>query len=202
VPPRAAPLTPTNRNAKQIHALLLVSRQGRVRLAKYYNSYSELSKKQKGTVERELKQLVLDEASSSTAQTTTKDQCNFLHYKGLKLVYRRYASLFFLALTDEHDNPLLALEIIHHYVEALDRYFGNVCELDIIFNAHKAYFLLDETLMAGVVQETSKREILRATQAQDQVMAEESAGERSFTLGGVTVVVGGGGGGGKAAAGQ
>ena len=27
--------------------------------------------------------------------------------------------------------------MIHEYVEVLDKYFGNVCELDIIFNFHK-----------------------------------------------------------------
>ena len=32
----------------------------------------------------------------------------------------------------------------------LDRYFGNVCELDLIFNFHKAYYILDELLIAGV----------------------------------------------------
>ena len=31
----------------------------------------------------------------------------------------------------------------------LDRYFGNVCELDLIFNFHKAYYVLDELLIAG-----------------------------------------------------
>ncbi len=30
----------------------------------------------------------------------------------------------------------MALETIHRYVEILDKYFGNVCELDIIFNFH------------------------------------------------------------------
>ena len=29
--------------------------------------------------------------------------------------------------------------MIHLYVEVLDRYFGNVCELDIIFNFHKVH---------------------------------------------------------------
>jgi hypothetical protein len=29
------------------------------------------------------------------------------------------------------------VQIIHHFVEILDRYFGNVCELDLIFNFHK-----------------------------------------------------------------
>lgn len=31
-----------------------------------------------------------------------------------------------------------------------------VCELDIIFNFEKAYYILDEFLMGGEVQETSK----------------------------------------------
>lgn len=31
-----------------------------------------------------------------------------------------------------------------------------MCELDIIFNFEKAYFILDEFLMGGEVQETSK----------------------------------------------
>ncbi len=55
------------------------------------------------------------------------------------------------------DNELITLEIIHHFVEVLDKYFGNVCELDLIFNFHKAYFMLDELLMAGELQEPSKR---------------------------------------------
>lgn len=50
------------------------------------------------------------------------------------------------------DNELLALEIIHQFVEVLDKYFGNVCELDLIFNFHKAYFILDELLLAGELQ--------------------------------------------------
>lgn len=38
---------------------------------------------------------------------------------------------------DTADNELITLEVVHHYVEVLDRYFGNVCELDLIFNFHK-----------------------------------------------------------------
>ena len=43
-----------------------------------------------------------------------------------KVVYRRYASLFFVAGISQGDNELVVLEIIHRYVEVLDRYFGNV----------------------------------------------------------------------------
>ncbi len=40
---------------------------------------------------------------------------------------------------DSSDNELITLELVHHFVEVLDRYFGNVCELDLIFNFHKVY---------------------------------------------------------------
>ena len=55
--------------------------------------------------------------------------CNFVEWREYKLVYRRYASLYFCVGCDVGDNELLALEAIHLYVEILDRYFGNVCEL-------------------------------------------------------------------------
>jgi AP-1 complex subunit sigma 1/2 len=63
--------------------------------------------------------------------------CNVIEWRETKLVYKRYASLYFAMCIDTGDNELLALEQIHLYVETLDRYFGNVCELDLIFNFHK-----------------------------------------------------------------
>ena len=72
------------------------------------------------------------------------------------MIYKRYASLFFIACVDKSDNELIVLEQIHLFVEVLDRYFGNVCELDIIFNFHKAYYILDELFIGGHLQETSK----------------------------------------------
>jgi len=75
--------------------------------------------------------------------TRNSKNCNFLEYNDYKIVYKRYASLYFIAIIDKEDNELLTLEIIHHYVELLDKYFGNVCELDIIFNFHKVIFCDD-----------------------------------------------------------
>merc|ERR1711918_210992 len=91
----------------------------------------------------------------------------------MKVIYKRYASLYYLACVDTDDNELLALETIHHGVEVLDRYFGNVCELDLIFNFHKAYFILDELLISGELQETSKKIILRVTSNQDAMMEDK-----------------------------
>lgn len=55
-----------------------------------------------------------------------------------QVVYRRYASLFVLAGVDGDENALAVLEVVHAFVEALDRYFGAVCELDIMFHLDKA----------------------------------------------------------------
>lgn len=113
--------------------------------------------------------------------------CNFLEYKGVpdslkpettaadsvstdtKVVYRRYASLFFIAGCSSTDNELITLEIVHRYVEQMDKYYGNVCELDIIFNFQKAYFILDELLLAGEMQESSKKNVLRCISQQDSL---------------------------------
>jgi len=89
-----------------------------------------------------------------------KKYTNFIEYNNYKLIYRRYAGLFFTIAVDVQDNELSYLESIHLFVELLDSYFANVCELDIVFNFNKVYLLLDEYMLAGEIEETSKREIL------------------------------------------
>ncbi|OQO09943.1 hypothetical protein B0A48_04298 [Cryoendolithus antarcticus] len=140
-----------------IRYLILLSRQGKVRLAKWFTT---LSPKDKAKIIKDVSQLVL-------ARRTR--MCNFLEYKDTKVVYRRYASLYFVAATDNTDNELITLEIVHRYVEQMDKYYGNVCELDIIFNFQKAYFILDELLLAGEMQESSKKNVLRVIGAQDSL---------------------------------
>ena len=56
------------------------------------------------------------------------------------------------------------LDLIQVYVETLDRVFENVCELDLIFNSPKAYTVLDETIVGGLVLEinTSKISTVRS----------------------------------------
>ena len=99
-------------------------------------------------------------------------QCNFLEWRDKKIVYKRYASLYFIACISKEDNELITLEVIHFFVEVLDRYFGNVCELDIIFNFHKAYYIVDELFIGGEFQESSKKEVLRVCAQQEEMMEE------------------------------
>jgi AP-4 complex subunit sigma-1 len=88
-------------------------------------------------------------------------QCSFFEFRGFKVVYRRYASLFFIVgVEGEDENELSILEFIHALVETLDRYFENVCELDIMFNLEKAHFILDEMVMNGCIIEANKNNVL------------------------------------------
>ncbi|KAM7413622.1 hypothetical protein PAMA_020824 [Pampus argenteus] len=124
--------------------LLLFSRQGKPRLQKWFTPITDQEKKK---VLRDIMMIVLSRPPRS---------CNFFQWRDLKIVYKRYASLYLCTGLEDQDNELLSLEVLHRYVELLDKYFGNVCELDIIFNFEKAYYILDEFLMGGEVLETSK----------------------------------------------
>ncbi|XP_041752753.1 AP-1 complex subunit sigma-3 isoform X2 [Coregonus clupeaformis] len=141
----------------RMHFLLLFSRQGKLRLPKWFTPIPEREKKK---IVRDMTTMVLARKPRS---------CNFLHWKDLKIVYKRYASLYFCCGLDAEENELLALEVLHRYVELLDKYFGNVCELDIIFNFEKACFILDEFLLGGEVQETSKQVVSRSIEASDML---------------------------------
>jgi Clathrin adaptor complex small chain len=61
----------------------------------------------------------------------------------------------------------------------MDKYYGNVCELDIIFNFQKAYFILDELLLAGEMQESSKKNVLRCISQEDSLEDMEVSGNVS-----------------------
>ncbi|GER49109.1 AP-1 complex subunit sigma-1 [Striga asiatica] len=206
-------LTGTSFTTAMIHFVLLISRQGKVRLTKWYSPYSQ---KERTKVIRELSGMIL---------TRGPKLCNFVEWRGYKVVYKRYASLYFCMCIDRDDNELEILEIIHHFVEILDRYFGSVCELDLIFNFHKcltfhfgyrksagahfladwcfrveynlrlllcdlklgnvmalwqAYYILDEILIAGELQESSKKTVARLIAAQDSLV--EAAKEQESSI--------------------
>ncbi|CAA2933339.1 AP-4 complex subunit sigma [Olea europaea subsp. europaea] len=96
------------------------------------------------------------------------EQCSFVEHRNYKIVYRRYASLFFLVGVDNEENELAILEFIHLLVETMDRHFGNVCELDVMFHLEKAHFMLEEMVMNGCIVETSKANILSPIQLMDK----------------------------------
>ncbi|CEG00281.1 Adaptor protein complex, sigma subunit [Ostreococcus tauri] len=132
-----------------IRFILLQNRQGKTRLAKYY---VPLDDDEKRRVESDVHRLVVNRDPKHT---------NICEFRGnSKIVYRRYAGLFFSLCVDLNDNELTHLESIHLFVEMLDHFFANVCELDLVFNFQKVYLLVDEFILGGEVQDTSKRAIM------------------------------------------
>ncbi|KVI12248.1 Adaptor protein complex, sigma subunit [Cynara cardunculus var. scolymus] len=151
-----------------IRFVLMVNKQGQTRLAQYYEY---LTLEERRALEGEIVRKCL---------ARNEQQCSFVEHRTYKIVYRRYASLFFLVGVDNEEvsrahtftimcpNELAILEFIHLLVETMDRHFGNVCELDIMFHLEKAHFMLEEMVMNGCIVETSKANILAPIQLMDK----------------------------------
>ncbi|CAG8495190.1 19626_t:CDS:2, partial [Racocetra persica] len=78
----------------------------------------------------------------------------------ITLILSRKRSMCNVLEHDREENELYVLEVIHRYVQLLDEFFGNVCELDIIYNFDKAYHVLDELVLAGELQEPGKKVVI------------------------------------------
>jgi AP-2 complex subunit sigma-1 len=143
----------------KIRFFLLQNRQGKTRLSKWYIPPPTTSSTGTATT-AELEKTRIEAEVHRLVTARDKKYTNFIEYNNYKIIYRRYAGLFFTIAVDVQDNELSYLETIHLFVELLDAYFSNVCELDIVFNFNKVYSILDEFMLAGEVEETSKREIL------------------------------------------
>eukprot|EP00029_Vermamoeba_vermiformis_P001777 TRINITY_DN11986_c0_g1_i1.p1 TRINITY_DN11986_c0_g1~~TRINITY_DN11986_c0_g1_i1.p1 ORF type:complete len:144 (-),score=46.33 TRINITY_DN11986_c0_g1_i1:100-531(-) len=140
-----------------IQYVIVLNRQGRTRLAKWYLPYDDEEKRKLTT---DVHRIVTSREVKFT---------NFVEYRQHKLVYRRYAGLYFCMCIEPSDNELAALESIHLFVEILDLYFHNVCELDLVFNFWKVFAILDEVFLAGDIMETSKRVVLERLEQLDKL---------------------------------
>ncbi|KAI7793978.1 putative AP-1 complex subunit sigma-2 [Triplophysa rosa] len=124
--------------------MLLFSRQGKLRLQKWY---VPLSDKEKKKITRELVQTVL---------ARKPKMCSFLEWRDLKIVYKRYASLYFCCAIEDQDNELITLEIIHRYVELLDKYFGSQSDAKHAGNYRSTAKVIISTKMIYVVSTQNK----------------------------------------------
>jgi len=68
-------------------------------------------------------------------------------------------------------------------VEALDRLFENVCELDLIFNFETLHATLSEMIVGGVVIETQLERVVEGVRGQGKVAKRPVNEGRSGGLG-------------------
>lgn len=90
-----------------------------------------------------------------------------------KLIYRHYATLYFVFCVDSSESELGILDLIQVFVETLDKCFENVCELDLIFHVDKVHYILNELVMGGMVLETNMTEILTRIEDQNKLEKQE-----------------------------
>jgi AP-1 complex subunit sigma 1/2 len=169
--------------------IVLMSRQGKIRLSEFFSSYSESEKRR-----------ILRDIAGDILPRAPK-MCNIIEKGTYKFVYRRYASLYFVVGVPLGMNELIVLEQIHLFVEALDGYFNSgewwrwrrrklqrrvvvmhvlmclfaplaVCELDLVFSLHKSLLILFEMFIGGMLCESNKREVLKAIVEAEELVEE------------------------------
>ncbi|KAJ9614527.1 hypothetical protein H2200_002664 [Cladophialophora chaetospira] len=127
-----------------INAVLVFNNNGQPRLTKFY---SQLDTATQQSLLSQIFALVSARPASA---------CNFLPLPPLlapssnsaspdaptQITYRHYATLYFILISTSTESPLALLDFIQVFVEALDRLFENVCELDLIFGFETLHAVL------------------------------------------------------------
>eukprot|EP00815_Leptocylindrus_aporus_P010572 CAMPEP_0116052746 /NCGR_PEP_ID=MMETSP0322-20121206/1750_1 /TAXON_ID=163516 /ORGANISM="Leptocylindrus danicus var. apora, Strain B651" /LENGTH=167 /DNA_ID=CAMNT_0003535727 /DNA_START=178 /DNA_END=681 /DNA_ORIENTATION=+ len=161
----------------KISFILMVNKQGQTRLSSYYEWISIAEK------------VALESEIIRKCLSRSELQCSFLEYRGFKVIYRRYASLFFIvgcnvqaskggdAVRDSTDdvNELGMLEFIHILVETMDKWAGSICELDIMYQLEQVHYIVDEMVMNGFIVDTNKLNVLRPLDLMDRETKKEES---------------------------
>lgn len=105
--------------------------------------------------------------------------CCFIYFSliggsDFKLIYRHYATLYFVFCVDSSESELGILDLIQVFVETLDKCFENVCELDLIFHADAVHHILSELVMGGMVLQTNMADILARIEEQNKLQKQEA----------------------------
>uniref|UniRef100_A0A673XY98 Adaptor related protein complex 3 subunit sigma 2 n=1 Tax=Salmo trutta TaxID=8032 RepID=A0A673XY98_SALTR len=158
-----------------IKAILIFNNHGKPRLIRFYEYFAE-----------DVQQQIIRETFRLVSKRDN-NVCNFLEGGSLiggsdyKLIYRHYATLYFVFCVDSSESELGILDLIQvgclHidsvFVETLDKCFENVCELDLIFHMDKVHFILQEVVMGGMVLETNMNEIVGQVELQNRMEKSE-----------------------------
>ncbi|KAJ5971897.1 AP complex mu/sigma subunit [Penicillium vulpinum] len=169
-----------------INAVLVFNNNGQPRLTKFY---TQLDTQTQQSLIAQIYRLVAQRPASA---------CNFLPLPPLlsqgasssasgpsdaptQITYRTYATLSFIMISTSTESPLALIDLIQVFVEALDRMFENVCELDLIFGYETMHAVLGEMIVGGVVVETHIEKIIAGVRAQEGALGKKKAVQAAST---------------------
>ncbi|PUU76615.1 clathrin adaptor complex small chain-domain-containing protein [Tuber borchii] len=175
-----------------INAVLVFNNNGQPRLTKFYSQidvslqqrllsqiFSLVSNRPESACNfLPLPPLLAGASSSTSWNTSTVDEPT-------TLLYRHYATLYFIIISDSLESPLGLLDLIQVFVQALDQLFENVCELDLIFNFETLHATLEEMITGGCVVETDLARIVKAVRDSGKVAKRPKAGGKGGGGGGM-----------------
>lgn len=145
-----------------IKAILIFNTRGQARMLKFFESCTT-----------ESQQKLLRDAYQIISKRDS-DSSNFIEYKDYKLIYRHYATLYFVFAVDSTESEYDIYEIIHVFVQCLDQYFENVCELDLIFHSDTVNHILNEFFMGGFIVQRNPDVVLSDIRTQVRVERQDS----------------------------
>ncbi|VFQ65827.1 unnamed protein product [Cuscuta campestris] len=140
-----------------IRAVILMNNKGKPRIVKFYE-YQPVEK------QHELIRKIYGVLCSRPENVSNFVKVDSLFGSDARLVYKTYATLHVIFVFDSCENELAMLDLMQVFVETLDKCFGNVCELDVVFNFSKVHAILDEIILGGQVLETSSIEVVKAVE--------------------------------------
>ncbi|KAI0257421.1 AP complex, mu/sigma subunit [Lactifluus subvellereus] len=142
-----------------IHSVIIFNTSGVPRLTKFYTPIHRSAQ----TIVAKIYSLISTRPPSSCNFLEAPELDELLGHKDddekLRVVYRSYATLHFVFVVDTSESELGVLDLIQVFVEALDRAFENVCELDLVFHFDEVHHILAEIIQGGLVLETNLDEI-------------------------------------------
>ncbi|KAL1956289.1 hypothetical protein VTO42DRAFT_7462 [Malbranchea cinnamomea] len=179
-----------------INAVLVFNNSGQPRLTKFY---TQLDTQTQQSLIAQIYNLVTQRPPSACnflplppllSQGASTNPANGPSDAPTQITYRTYATLSFILISTSTESPLALIDLIQVFVEALDRLFENVCELDLIFGYETMHAVLGEMIVGGIVVETNLDRIVQGVRSQEGHKGRRGAVEAASTTIGRTGIPG------------
>lgn len=152
-----------------IKCVVVVNTQGKPRILRFYDGTPQ--EKQQHVMRRLFAAVSRRPADVCCCITQDKELFGPNH----RIIYRHFATLFFIFVTDELESELGILDLIQVFVQVLDACFENVCELDLVFHFEKVNYILDEIIVGGLVVDTAVDTILESVSGVKKLVDSETS---------------------------